>query len=58
MTGVQTCALPIYPVALTKWIITDDIGNQTSVSLGELQTGQNFLPSLFSKEIALAKRSQ
>ena len=46
------------PVALTKWIITDDIGNQTSVSLGELQTGQNFLPSLFSKEIAMAKRSQ
>ena len=46
------------PVALTKWIITDDIGNQTSVSLGELQTGQSFLPSLFSKEIAMAKRSQ
>ena len=46
------------PVALTKWIITDDIGNQTSVSLGELQTGQNFLPSLFSKEIAMAKRGQ
>ena len=46
------------PVALTKWIITDDIGNQTSVSLGELQTGQSFLPSLFSKEIAMAKRGQ
>ena len=46
------------PVALTKWIITDDIGNQTSVSLGELQTGQSFLPSLFSKEMALAKRGQ
>ena len=46
------------PVALTKWIITDDIGNQTSVSLGELQTGQSFLPSPFSKEMALAKRGQ
>jgi hypothetical protein len=44
------------PVALTKWIITDDIGNQTSVTLGAMVTGQTLKPSLFSKEIEMTKR--
>jgi outer membrane lipoprotein-sorting protein len=44
------------PVALTKWIITDDIGNQTSVTLGDLQVGKSYGASLFSMEIELAKR--
>jgi outer membrane lipoprotein-sorting protein len=44
------------PVALTKWIITDDIGNQTSVTLGPLVVNQSFASSLFSKEIAINKR--
>lgn len=46
------------PVALTKWIITDDIGNQTSVTLGALQVGEKFGASLFSMEIEMAKRSR
>ena len=46
------------PVALTKWIITDDIGNQTSVTLGGLQAGQSFGSALFSKETEMAKRGK
>jgi outer membrane lipoprotein-sorting protein len=44
------------PVGLTKWIITDDIGNQTSVTLGGLQVGGKFASSLFSMETELRKR--
>ena len=46
------------PVALTKWIITDDIGNQTSVTLGGLEVGKSFGASLFSMEIEMAKRAR
>lgn len=46
------------PVALTKWIITDDIGNQTSVTLGKMEVGKTFGASLFSMEIAVAKRNK
>ena len=46
------------PVALTKWIITDDIGNQTSVTLGTMEVGKKFGASLFSMEIAVAKRNK
>jgi outer membrane lipoprotein-sorting protein len=44
------------PIALKQWIITDDIGNQTSVTLGDLVTGQKYGASLFSMEIEMAKR--
>ncbi|MEO8241535.1 MAG: outer membrane lipoprotein carrier protein LolA [bacterium] len=44
------------PVALTKWIITDDIGNQTSVTLGDLQVGEKLGASMFSVEVEMAKR--
>lgn len=46
------------PIALKQWIITDDIGNQTSVTLGDLVTGQTYPASLFSMEIEVAKRSK
>ena len=46
------------PVALKQWIITDDIGNQTSVTLGELVVGQKYGASLFSKEVELRKRKK
>ncbi len=36
------------PVALRQWVITDDLGQQTTVILGELAQGQNFKPSLFN----------
>jgi outer membrane lipoprotein-sorting protein len=36
------------PVALRQWVITDDLGQQTTVILGELKTGMDFQPSLFN----------
>lgn len=36
------------PVALRQWVITDDLGQQTTVILGELAKGGNFKPSLFN----------
>ncbi len=46
------------PIALKQWIITDDIGNQTSVTLGDVVTGQKYGASLFSMEIEMAKRGK
>ena len=46
------------PIALKQWIITDDIGNQTSVTLGDVVTGQTYQASLFSKEVAMQKRNK
>ena len=46
------------PVALKQWIITDDIGNQTSVTLSDLVAGQTYGASLFSKEVELQKRNK
>ena len=46
------------PVVLKQWIITDDIGNQTSVTLGELVVGKKYGASLFSKEVELGKRKK
>ena len=45
------------PVALKQWIITDDIGNQTSVTLSDLVVGQTYGSGLFSKEIEMRKRN-
>lgn len=36
------------PVALRQWVITDDLGQKTTVILGQLQTGGSFGPSLFN----------
>lgn len=46
------------PIALKQWIITDDIGNQTSVTLDEVETGQAYPASLFSMEVELKKRQK
>ena len=36
------------PLRLKGWITTDEVGNQTSLTLGTLATGQSFSPNLFS----------
>lgn len=36
------------PVALRQWIITDDLGQQTTVILGELKAAEDLKASLFS----------
>ena len=46
------------PLALKQWIITDDIGNQTSVTLSDLVASTNISASMFSKEVELAKRKK
>lgn len=46
------------PVALTEWIITDDIGNQTSVMLEPLKTGGTYPASLFSIDLETGRRAK
>ena len=45
------------PIALRQWIITDDLGQQTTVMLGELSKGGKYPPSLFSIVDESAKRA-
>ena len=35
------------PLALRQWVITDDMGQQTTVVLGKLESGVNFSPRTF-----------
>ena len=44
------------PVALIQWVITDDIGNQTSVALSNLQAGASYPDSLFSIDTETSRR--
>jgi outer membrane lipoprotein-sorting protein len=44
------------PVALRQWVITDDLGQQTTVILGEMETGGSYKTSFFSLEIEKKKR--
>ncbi|MGV8985091.1 MAG: LolA family protein [Cypionkella sp.] len=44
------------PVALTKWIISDDIGNQTSVALGPFKVGGTYSSKLFSITLEAERR--
>ncbi len=45
------------PVALRQWVITDDLGQQTTVILGELATGTNLPPSMFNIANEVQKRN-
>ena len=45
------------PVTLRQWVITDDLGQQTTVILGELQTGGDYPPSLFAIDTEAARRA-
>jgi outer membrane lipoprotein-sorting protein len=44
------------PLTLRQWVITDDLGQKTTVILGELQTGAEFAPSQFAIETELRAR--
>lgn len=46
------------PVALRQWIITDDLGQQTTVILGELKTGMSFKASLFNITDEVSRRKK
>jgi outer membrane lipoprotein-sorting protein len=45
------------PVELRQWVITDDLGAQTTVILGEMQKGGKMGASLFDITAETAKRS-
>lgn len=45
------------PIALRQWIITDDLGQETTVMLGELSIGGKYPPSLFSIVDESSKRA-
>jgi outer membrane lipoprotein-sorting protein len=44
------------PIALRQWVITDDLGQQTTVILGDLKAGGDLKSSLFSFEVEIARR--
>ena len=44
------------PVALREWIITDDAGNQTRVTLDDLVRGKDYPPSLFNVTMEVDRR--
>ena len=44
------------PVQLRQWIITDDLGAQTTVILGEMSLGDEFPPSMFNITTETQKR--
>jgi len=44
------------PTELRQWIITDDMGRETTVILGDLQLGAALAPTLFSVDIEMQRR--
>jgi hypothetical protein len=46
------------PTTLRQWIITDDVGNQTVVDLGPMQTGMELSGFLFDISAERAKRNR
>lgn len=46
--GTLTMAFSSDPVALAQWTVVDETGNQTTVILDNLTTGQKYSPSTFS----------
>jgi outer membrane lipoprotein-sorting protein len=46
------------PVTLRQWIITDDLGQATTVILGEFKTGGEFKPSLFNITDEVSRRKK
>lgn len=44
------------PVALRQWVITDDLGQETTVILGELKKGGSYPASLFNISVETDKR--
>ena len=44
------------PVTLRQWIITDDVGQQTTVILGDLTVGKGFAPGFFNIKDEIERR--
>ena len=46
------------PVALTSWVITDDLGNRTTIVLDRMVTGMNLPASLFNITLETERRGR
>ncbi|WP_299474630.1 outer membrane lipoprotein carrier protein LolA [Cypionkella sp.] len=46
------------PTTLRQWVITDDLGQQTTVILGDLKTGANYSGTLFNITDEVERRGQ
>lgn len=46
------------PITLRQWVITDDLGQQTTVILGDLKTGGNYSASLFNITDEIERRGR
>jgi len=46
------------PIELRQWVITDNAGSQTTVILGELETGMRFNTATFSITAEIEKRNR
>lgn len=46
------------PVALRQWVITDDLGQQTTVILGDLKTGGTYSGTLFNITDEIVRRGR
>jgi outer membrane lipoprotein-sorting protein len=44
------------PVALRQWVITDDLGQQTTVILGDMNLGASYKATFFSLDVEKKKR--
>jgi len=44
------------PVRLAQWVVTDEVGTQTTVMLDRLETGKSYPPSLFSINAEMERR--
>lgn len=44
------------PTELRQWIVTDDMGRETTVILGDLELGVSLAPTLFSADIEMQRR--
>jgi outer membrane lipoprotein-sorting protein len=45
------------PLALRQWVVTDEVGSQTTVVLDGLKTGQTYPPSMFSISVEQRRRN-
>lgn len=54
--GTITLVFTDKPITLRQWVITDDLGQETTVVLGDLIKGGTYKPSTFSIPFEMAKR--
>lgn len=54
--GTIRLAFSAQPTELRQWVVTDDMGRETTVILGGLQTGASLAPGIFNVDNELRRR--